>query len=419
MSKSPEELFKEREQRFNDAVSLKVPDRVPLAPLTGFFPIMYAGYSFKDGMYDYEKTAKAWKKATVDFQWDMFPPPFVMFPGPVFEALGITQMKIPGKDLPINRSYQFVEGEYMTADEYDELLTDPSDFIIRKFFPRISETLGFCAALPSIRSLASCYTLVMAGPMVAATPDFLKTMESVQKAGQELMKWLTAQVQIQTELNALGFPMLAQAIAQAPFDWVSDFLRGMRGAMLDMYRNPEELLKAMDLFIPIAVEGAIQVTTMTGVPRVFVPLHRGAAAFMSNEQFEEFYWPSLKEVLVKLVDAGLTPMPFFEGDYDPRLEYLRELPKGKVVAHIDRSDIFKVKEVIGDVLCIKGDIPPSLLCAGTPAQVEEYCKKVIEVVGEGGGYIMDGAVTGIPDEAKPENVKAMTEAVFKYGVYRK
>jgi uroporphyrinogen-III decarboxylase len=112
-------------------------------------------------------------------------------------------------------------------------------------------------------------------------------------------------------------------------------------------------------------------------------------------------------------------MPFYEGDYTPRLEYLKELPKGKTIAWLDKTDIFKAKEEIGDRICLKGNIPASLFIAGTPAQMEEYCKKLIDIVGEGGGFIMDGALSGIPDEAKPENVRAMTEAVFKYGVYRK
>jgi hypothetical protein len=30
MGKTPEELYQEREKRFNDAVQLKVPDRVPI-----------------------------------------------------------------------------------------------------------------------------------------------------------------------------------------------------------------------------------------------------------------------------------------------------------------------------------------------------------------------------------------------------
>jgi uroporphyrinogen-III decarboxylase len=50
---------------------------------------------------------------------------------------------------------------------------------------------------------------------------------------------------------------------------------------------------------------------------------------------------------------------------------------------------------------------------GTPDDVDAYCRKLIEKVGKGGGFILDGAI-GIPDEAKPENVMAMFESVKKY-----
>ena len=81
--------------------------------------------------------------------------------------------------------------------------------------------------------------------------------------------------------------------------------------------------------------------------------------------------------------------------------------------------IIKGKEIFGDYACIRGNVPASLLITGTPKQVEDYVKKMIEGCAEGGGYLVDGGVSGIPDEAKMENVKAMTDAVFKYGVYRK
>jgi hypothetical protein len=38
---------------------------------------------------------------------------------------------------------------------------------------------------------------------------------------------------------------------------------------------------------------------------------------------------------------------------------------------------------------------------------------LIEKVGKGGGFILDGAAS-IPDEAKPENVLAMARSVRKY-----
>ena len=93
------------------------------------------------------------------------------------------------------------------------------------------------------------------------------------------------------------------------------------------------------------------------------------------------------------------------------------MPRGKALYWFEQTDLIKAKEVLGDRICLRGNVPASLLNVGTPEQVKEYCRKLIENVGKGGGFILDGA-TGIPDEARPENVKAMAEAVREYGVYR-
>ena len=110
-------------------------------------------------------------------------------------------------------------------------------------------------------------------------------------------------------------------------------------------------------------------------------------------------------------------MPFLEGDYNPRLKYLAELPKGKVLGHFDIVDLKKCKEVLGDTMCFWGNVPAQLLVAGKPQQVTDYVKKLIDIFGDTGGLIVDGAVDGVPPESRPENVEAMTEAVFEYGVY--
>jgi uroporphyrinogen-III decarboxylase len=92
------------------------------------------------------------------------------------------------------------------------------------------------------------------------------------------------------------------------------------------------------------------------------------------------------------------------------------MPKGKAVYWFEKTDLFKAKDILGDRICLRGNVPASLLNVGTPEQVEAYCKRLIDVVGKGGGFMMDGA-TGIPDEAKPENVRAMVETTREYGVY--
>jgi uroporphyrinogen-III decarboxylase len=154
----------------------------------------------------------------------------------------------------------------------------------------------------------------------------------------------------------------------------------------------------------------------------FIPLHRGADGFMSNDQFEEFYWPSLVKLMEGMIKKDIIPMPFFEGRYTDRLEYLAEFAKkhkAKAVYWFHDTDIIKVKEMMGDYVTIKGNVPASLLVGGPPRAVEEYVKKCIEGCKEGGGYLVDGGVSGIPNEARHENVQAMTDAVHKYGWYRK
>ena len=184
---------------------------------------------------------------------------------------------------------------------------------------------------------------------------------------------------------------------------------------MDMFRQPEKLLEMTERFLPIMLGLATSMARMGGNKRVFIPLHRGADGFMSIKQFEKFYWPTLKGLMMGLIDTGLTPCPFFEGSYDSRLEYLLELPKGKAIGYFDASDIFRVKEVLDDHICIMGNVPPSLLQTGSVDDVKAHCKKLIDVVGKGGGYIM--APRSSIDEVKPENLKAMVDFTKEYGVY--
>ena len=187
--------------------------------------------------------------------------------------------------------------------------------------------------------------------------------------------------------------------------------------MLDLFKRPEKLKAAVELFTPVCIGNAIYMAQLNGSSRVFIPLHRGADGFMSNDQFREFYWPGLKTLLLALIDAGLTPLPFFEGSYTSRLEFLRELPKGKILAHMDQVDIDKFKKVLGDTICFWGNVPGSMLIAGTKGQTADYVKKLIDIFGDNGGLIVDGSIEGIPSQAKIENVMAMIETVHDYGKY--
>jgi uroporphyrinogen-III decarboxylase len=109
------------------------------------------------------------------------------------------------------------------------------------------------------------------------------------------------------------------------------------------------------------------------------------------------------------------PGLFYEGVWDQRLQYLRELPKAKTTGHFQSTNIHKLKEVVGDVMCISGAFPSALLQVGTPEKVREHTKLLCQVLGKDGGYIM-GANSSM-DECDPNLVKVWVEATKEYGAY--
>jgi uroporphyrinogen-III decarboxylase len=137
---------------------------------------------------------------------------------------------------------------------------------------------------------------------------------------------------------------------------------------------------------------------------------------MSDEQFKKFYWPSLREVMLAFENEGCVSVLFCEGGYNSRLKYLKELSKGSTVLLFDRTDMAKAKKVIGNRLCIAGNVPAGMLLTGTAEEVKEYCKNLIDVAGKGGGYIMSFGTA--MDEGKPETVHAMIDFTKEYGVYK-
>jgi len=407
----------ERLKRVNEAIELKEPDRVPIFFQSNYLPAKVAGLTCRDAYYKQDEYLEAYKKFIIEYDPDLFftADAPIITPGPIHDLWGTVQMKWPGHEIGVNSSHQFVEGEYMKQEEYDDFLNDPSDFLIRVYIPRVFKNLEGLNMLPPLMlTVLGCY----GGGFWASTfaqPQLAEAFEAMLKASKTAAEWNMKFAQFHKEMAEAGYVPSHTGPVLVPFDVISDLLRGMRGAMLDMYRVPDKLLAAQEKLFPLLLATAVQGAKATGITRVFIPLHRGADGFMSIEQFEKFYWPFTKKLILGLIDEGLTPMPFFEGVYDQRLEYLAELPKGKVLGLFDRSDIFKVKEVLKDTMCICGGMPISLLQTGTPESVKEYTKKLIDVVGKDGGFIMGSST--VLDEANPELVKVWADFTKEYGTY--
>jgi uroporphyrinogen decarboxylase len=74
-------------------------------------------------------------------------------------------------------------------------------------------------------------------------------------------------------------------------------------------------------------------------------------------------------------------------------------------------DVFQMKRLYGERLCFYGGISTQrTLPYGTVAEIKDEVKRLIEVVGENGGYIASPA-HDIPADAKAENIAAMIEVL--------
>ena len=417
LDKSPEQLFGERMQRLQDAVLLKQPDRIPINVGFGYYLTEYGGVNRKQYHDDPELAHNLLAKAALDFQPDAAGGVFGFGPNASI-AVGDQMTKWPGHGLPDNGSFQFAEQEFMKPEDYDAFLEDPSDWSLRTYLPRAFSEFKGLSMLPPF-GMWSFGFYHLSNLMQYANPAVMQTMQALGKAIQVTCESLGQVISSGQRMAALGFPgpfFLAGTLIEAPFDYMSDTLRGMRGIMLDIHRRPEKLLAAQEKVLKFEVEFAINNFRATGNPYVFIPLHRGSDGFMSLPQFEKFYWPQLKSMMLQLIDAGCFPGCFYEGVWDQRLPYLAELPKGKTYGWFQASDMFKVKEVVGDTMCIMGGMENSLLQGGSVEQVHERTKQLCQVVGKGGGYIM-GTGIGELEGSKPELIKAWVEATKEFGAY--
>ncbi len=408
MNADYEELYKQRCERINRATHLKEPDRVPVLENFGYFAARYAGITSHEFLFDYDKASDATVKTSFDFGYDTggamntlgalplalalldehdgLMPSWVN--GPVHDILGVKYARFPGRELAEDAAFQFIGEEYMRGNEYDQLIEDPKKFIAEVLMPQ------------SLRSLEK--------------PGSAEANSALFRWGVEYRKNAEASAKLKQRLRKIGFGGFTDGISYAPLDLISDFMRDIKNVLLDCYRQSDKVKTAAESVMGLIVEMA-RISAKSSPPDTihFIPLHLNE--YFSPKQYSEFYWPTLKGVINELIKLGITPEIFYEGQHESHLETILELPKGKTISRFEKTDLAKAKYIIGDHSCIVGG-PPGSLFLTTPTKVEAYVKQLFEDVKQGGGFILSPAVP-IPPSSKPENVKALMDAVEKYGVY--
>ena len=388
VSLEAEANYRERMTRIRQAYDIEPADRI-IADLrmAGQYALRRKGLIGKDILYHPEKLHDPIVEFNLEFQPDLAVGA-MPYAGPVMDMLGLETYVWGGQKLADDQTIQMVEGEYMTGDEYKEFTADPSGFFVHKYIPRMFSNLGGLSMLPNFPQVTEIVD-VMTLAMPFGMPPLQQALNTLMEAGNALVAQMDMVGKTGATLAASGFPSAPRgSFCKAPFDFLGDTLRGTKGILTDMYRRPKELLAACEAYVPVLVNAIVQRCDTMGLPVVGFPLHKGADGFMSQKQFETFYWPTFKAVMMAFYEQGLTNTLFVEGSYNSRLETIAEMPEKSCYWYFDQTDMRRVKEVLGGKFTVGGNVPASLMSTGSTTELRACCEDLVELFEDTPGYIM-------------------------------
>jgi uroporphyrinogen-III decarboxylase len=182
----------------------------------------------------------------------------------------------------------------------------------------------------------------------------------------------------------------------------------------DLYRMPDKVQAVMDVMLEEFLAQIEAASTTFGIGATWVGGWRSASALVAPKLWDRFVWPYYLKIVDALVAKGMTPVLHWDQDWTRDLVRLQELPAKKCILNPDgMTDLKKFKELVGNRMAMMGDVPASLLVAGTPDDVDKYVCELVELF-EGKGLILSMGCDA-PINAKPENMEAFVEAAHKYG----
>ena len=384
------QILDEKIARLRATVSLESHDRVPVVGQADFWPVRYAQRcTMQEAFYSVDALAACYKDAFSEFSdWDAFDTMMYSL-GPMLDATGSKRLKIPGRDISPHAEFQHPDLTLMDAKEYTQLIKDPVKFQIEEILPRLCKRLG--SDDPSVRLKALAKAALFLGQWIG-------------KARYYGMIWS----------NEYGIPpMLKGTAIYTPMDYIADKLRGFYQGLIDIKERAEIVQEACVALFPFLMSVGLPSGSGEGdYPLLFNPQH--VSPFISPRDYERVYWPTFKKMIDQFVAHGHRVWVFFEHNQEQHLERLQELPKGKIVAHMESTDLAKAKKTLGGKICIAGGMSSVLLARGTPDEVKKRTLSVLKLFEDEPGFIMTCDKT-IPVNARPENIRAWLNTMKEYG----
>lgn len=381
--------YHDRINRILKTVNHQEPDKVPSLTLIGSWPIAYSGSSVAEVENDPNKEVAVFCKPHKEFYTDAVYTAGLYFDSKYARLIGSDGHFI-ARD---GQTIQFKESVPMEAEEYPELIKDPMGFTFNKMLPRRAKKL--VAPYPDNYD---------------AIRDFVRHFKQKKEVAARIRQKLRTEYQR---------PVLSDNYIYPPMDLIFDYYRGFKGISMDLKRNPEELLEAIEALSEFSMkimDIPSDVETIPEVPFFTTMMH--LPTFISPSHFEKFFWPSYEKLCNRAHALGGKVIIFLEGTWELKYDFLNSLPKNFAIGIIGEDNIFEAKKKIGDNITIAGGMTLEMLKLSSKAACIDYTKKLIDECSPGGGYIFSTnreLISGA--DLKPENLFSVYNYVHDYSSY--
>lgn len=190
---------------------------------------------------------------------------------------------------------------------------------------------------------------------------------------------------------------------------------GIETFSLALYDNPQFVETLLDMYCEWAAVVADRVCSLGfDVYASTDDMAFNTQPFFSPQVFRELVVPRFREVAANItlpwvVHSDGNIMPFLPDLIELGISGVHPLEKGAM-------DVAAVKREYGDRICLLGNVDLNILGLETPEATEREVYELIHTAGPGGGYIVSSG-NSLAGYLKPENVRALSAAVQKYGEY--
>ena len=382
-------LYNERIELFKNSVEHKPVSRVPIFSITDNWALFYYGTTLKEALKDPKLEYAAYEKALTDFPYDGSAFAGITTPMNFVASLGGGMYK----DMD-TLQVQTGQSMVMPVEDYDKLIEDPYKYILGTVLPKK-------------------YALFRLGSKMSM---FFKLASSMSSMGN----WAKNKAKAMDNFkNDHGLPVLNSVPAFVAADIMLDGLRDFKGMTTDIRRMPDKVAAAAMSITDNLCIPSISYAQATPSDEIYPQLYLHLPPWIGPKQFEKVYWPGFIKYLNEFKSRGYKMIVFFEKNYSHLYDYLEDLPKDLMIGLFEEDDLVTVKKRIGDVICVGGGIHVQDLMYKTPEECIDITKGIIDSVAPGGNFVFaPNKILLAANDARPENLKAVTEFVREYAMYK-